>query len=409
MQELIKILRDLLAPVVLLISVFILKPYVANNEMIQSSHLQTLPLILLGIAIILSWKFNRQQCFYLLSMMLLYSATIMLIKSSIIQFEQAQISFIIAAFAIFIPLNFMIFEAWKAPKQLSLAKLGHIMLIASEISVSYWVFENAQHAFMPYIYMAILPPIFPIPEHIPHIAILLFLAMFILQATKVSISRDAVDSAILVAIIALFTDIYLLNSLPVHFLTFNAIGVMICIAIIQESFNMAFIDSLTRLPSRRAMNDEIKKLGRTYAIAMLDIDHFKKINDTYGHDVGDQVLRKLAKHLKHITGGGHVSRYGGEEFAVIFPGKTIAEVSYHLEQLRENIAKSGFLIRNKNRPKKIPKNKFKKDTANKEIKVTVSIGVAERNRMNRKPDEVQKAADTALYKAKKTGRNKICY
>ena len=409
MQELSKILRDLLLPVALLIIIFILKPYVENNNAIETSYLQSLPLILLGIALILSWKFNRQQCFYLLSMILLYSATFMLLNSQIQLFEETKKTFVLAGFAIFIPLNFLIFEVWKAHKQFSLAKLGHILLIAAEISASYWVLENALNAFTPFIYITFLPPIIPISDHIPHIAILLFLSALISQSIKIGVYRDAVDSAMLVSIVALFTDIYLLNSPSIHFLTFNAIGVMICIAIIQESFNMAFVDPLTRLPSRRAMNEEIKKLGRTYAIAMLDIDHFKKINDTYGHDVGDQVLRKLAKHLQRITGGGHVSRYGGEEFAVIFPGKSIAEVSYHLEILRENISKSGFLIRNKNRPKKIPKNKTKKDSANKEIKVTVSIGVAERNRMNRKTEEVQKAADTALYKAKKTGRNRICY
>jgi len=409
MQEFSKILRDLIVPVALLAIVFILKPYVVNNHTIENSYLQSLPLILLGIAIILSWKFNRQQCFYLLLMIFLYSITFILLNSQIQAFEITKKTFILAACAIFIPLNFLIFEVWKAPKSISLAKLGHILLIVIEILASYWVLENAQNAFTPFIYIAFLPPIVPASDHIPHIALLLFTAAFMLQIIKIGLFRDAVDSAMIISIVALFTDIYLSNSPSIHFLTINAIAVMICIAIIQESFNMAFVDPLTRLPSRRAMNEEIKKLGRTYVIAMLDIDHFKKINDTYGHDVGDQVLRKLAKHLQRITGGGHVSRYGGEEFSVIFTGKSVAEASYHLEILRENIARSGFLVRNKNRPKKIPKNKTRKEVANTEIKVTVSIGVAERNRMNRKTEEVQKAADIALYKAKKNGRNRICY
>ena len=101
MQELIKIFRDLIAPVALLICVFIIKPYAADNVAIQTSYLQYLPLILLGIAIILSWKFNRQQCFYLLSMIFLYSAIFMLLNSDIKQFEQTQTNFLIAAFAFF--------------------------------------------------------------------------------------------------------------------------------------------------------------------------------------------------------------------------------------------------------------------------------------------------------------------
>ena len=409
MQELAKISRDLIVPVVLLAMVFILKPYTENIDAIQTSYLQTLPLALLGIALIFSWKFNLSQCFHLLFMVYLYFSTLMLMIPQIEQSDEIQKNLIIAAFAIFIPLNFLIFEAWKAPRKISWSKLGHVLLVIIQIGTIYWAIENIPHLITPLFYFTFLPPLILLSEHIPHISIALFMAIFILQGAKIILNQDAVDSAMLITIIALFIDIYLLNLPSIHFLIFSAIGIMICISIIQESFNMAFIDPLTRLPSRRAMNIELKKLGKHYAIAMLDIDHFKKINDQYGHDVGDQVLRKLGKHLKHLTGDGHVSRYGGEEFAVIFSNKSVTEANMHLELLRENISNSKFSIRSKSRPKDIPKNKTKTNSTANEIKVTVSIGIAERNRINRKAEDVQKAADTALYKAKKTGRNKIYF
>ena len=86
-------------------------------------------------------------------------------------------------------------------------------------------------------------------------------------------------------------------------------------------YHKAYLDELTNLPTRRALKEEMLKLGNRYTIAMLDIDHFKKFNDTYGHTVGDQVLKFTAALMKSTGGGGKAFRYGGEEFVIIFPGK----------------------------------------------------------------------------------------
>jgi len=75
------------------------------------------------------------------------------------------------------------------------------------------------------------------------------------------------------------------------------------------------------LPSRRALIERLPSLGRRYTVAMVDVDHFKNFNDTYGHDAGDQVLRMVASRLGEVSGGGTAFRYGGEEFTILFPGK----------------------------------------------------------------------------------------
>jgi len=141
------------------------------------------------------------------------------------------------------------------------------------------------------------------------------------------------------------------------------------------------------------------KLSGKYSVAMVDIDFFKKFNDTYGHDVGDQVLKMVAQVMKGVNGGGKPFRYGGEEFTIIFPGKSVNEAMSYLEELREKIEKSPFSQKDKN------KNKKKRKTNGKILHVTVSMGVAEKNDKNKKSDEVLTAADKALYRAKKKGRN----
>ena len=88
---------------------------------------------------------------------------------------------------------------------------------------------------------------------------------------------------------------------------------------------------------------------------MLDIDFFKKFNDRYGHDVGDQVLCMVASHIKRVGGGGRPFRFGGEEFSILFQGKSRDETIPYLENLRESIENAQFALRGKNRPKKPPK------------------------------------------------------
>jgi diguanylate cyclase (GGDEF)-like protein len=140
---------------------------------------------------------------------------------------------------------------------------------------------------------------------------------------------------------------------------------------------------------------------------MLDIDFFKKFNDRSGHDVGDQVLCMVASHLNRVGGGGKPFRYGGEEFTILFSGKSREDAIPYLEKLREAIETAQFALRGKNRPKKTPRKLKKAEPQSKSVSVTISIGVADPVKGRTKPSSVLKAADQALYRAKKRGRNCI--
>lgn len=190
----------------------------------------------------------------------------------------------------------------------------------------------------------------------------------------------------------------------------TAAGLIITLSILQDSYNMAFRDDLTGIPSRRALNENLHRIGRRYTVAMLDVDHFKRFNDTYGHDVGDQVLKMVAMKILAVGGGGKAYRYGGEEFTVIFSGKTAAEAVPHLEALRKAIEVYRLAIRNDDRPKDTGKGESNRGSKSSttEVSVTISIGVAEAGDDQRSTTEVMKAADKALYRAKSKGRNQVC-
>ena len=140
---------------------------------------------------------------------------------------------------------------------------------------------------------------------------------------------------------------------------------------------------------------------------MVDVDHFKKFNDKYGHDIGDQVLKKLASQLRQVRGG-KAFRYGGEEFTVLFPNKSLNEAKLFCDELCKKVESSPFMLRNKKRPKTIKdETKKRKQAKAKPLTITISIGVAERSQSLITAEDVIKQADNALYKAKKNGRNQV--
>ena len=189
----------------------------------------------------------------------------------------------------------------------------------------------------------------------------------------------------------------------------TAAGVVLLAAMLQESYRLAFDDELTGLPGRRSLEERLPALGEVCAIAMVDIDHFKKFNDAYGHDIGDQVLKLVATHLAAVEGGGKAYRYGGEEFCMIFEDCTAAEALPHLENVRAAIEAYRMAVRSEARPKDALAGSSLRGDAQpqKVVSVTVSIGVAQRNSPADKPRAIVKAADEALYRAKKSGRNRV--
>ena len=176
-------------------------------------------------------------------------------------------------------------------------------------------------------------------------------------------------------------------------------GLILVISVVETSYFMAYSDELTGIPARRALNESMLKLGGKYVIAMMDIDFFKKFNDQYGHNTGDEVLKMIASNLLKVKGGGKAFRYGGEEFTILFPNKTQREVIPYLEELRENISNERYIYRKK---RKID---GKEKILSKGLSVTISVGVAEKSDRYRSSEEVLEAADRALYRAKKKGRN----
>ena len=189
----------------------------------------------------------------------------------------------------------------------------------------------------------------------------------------------------------------------------TAAGAIVLVAFVQESHRLAFRDELTGLPGRRALDEGLRAMGPRYVIAMADVDHFKGFNDTHGHDIGDQVLKLVAARLALVGGGGEAFRYGGEEFSVLFRDKSLKEALPYLERTRGSVERYKMAVRGAERPRQQEAGIRRRGDSVpvKMLSVTVSIGAAEPQVERQPPAQVLKAADEALYRAKKGGRNSV--
>jgi len=247
---------------------------------------------------------------------------------------------------------------------------------------------------------------------LPWIAQLSFAIGALALVTLVFRRRTKVEQGLLWALVAMFLSVTQIETGPpgrasdaLYFYSGTA-GLVLVFAVLEHGYDIAYRDELTGLPGRRAFNDVMAQLGGTYAIAMCDVDHFKKFNDTYGHDAGDQVLRMVAAELSQVGGGGRAFRYGGEEFLLVFRGRSAKEAEPFVESLRRSIADRGFVLRSPDRPARKPGPATEtKQTSAPRVNISISIGMAERSKRQSTPELVLDAADATLYRAKEAGRN----
>ncbi len=261
--------------------------------------------------------------------------------------------------------------------------------------------------------------------HLTQPALLVFLLCFCALGLRFWIGRQPTEAGLLWALAAVFAGMQSGGVGRIGSAYFATAALILVSSIVENSYLLAFHDELTSLPARRAFNLALPKLTAPYVVAAVDIDHFKAVNDTYGHDTGDQVLRMVASRLAKITGGGEAYRIGGEEFTILFPGKTAPDVLPNVQSLRQTIEASSFRLRGLpdrrsaprenndrrlNEPKKTSARKKKfipTESASGELSVTVSIGVAEAKSNAQEIAEILEAADRALYRAKQSGRNRV--
>lgn len=408
MKTLYKTFLSILPSVILLILAYIL--YNKTNQLSkqQLEIIRYAPYVFFTVGAIIAWRFNRSRIFFSI---LIFSISLFTMNYERKAFlKQEDIYNIIC---IFLPINIVIFNYFKERGIISFWGILRFVFIFGQILLIYWVLTDNNVEVLKQLRKNFIPQLFQLPIKLTQVGLVTFIVAFILLIIRLVMYQASQDAAFTVILISLF---YGLNEhkMVIYSIIFTTISLILIISILQDTYFMAFYDELTGLPSRRALKQDMMKLGMKYTIAMLDIDFFKKFNDTYGHDTGDKVLQLVASIIKDVKGGGKAYRYGGEEFTILFPSKNMDDVISTLEDLREKIAGRGFTIPRKgssktkskgNKKRKTNKTNRGNITRPSKKNITVSIGVAHKDEKSKTPEDVIKLADTALYRAKKKGRN----
>jgi diguanylate cyclase (GGDEF)-like protein len=374
------------------------------------------------VGVLLAWRFHSGRVFFTL-------ASLLLAHRSIEFFCNGQIAasgpgrIAVEAVTLLLPINFIILACIRE-RGFSLPALtpplGLLFCESIFIAVICRPGANTGPAF--------LHPALLGGDHsaaIPKLALLTFAGAFTTLLMRIFRYCKPIDGGLFWSLAAAFLSFQAgaVTRTAVGYL--STAGLILIAAIVENSYFLAYHDELTSLPGRRAFNEAISQLEAPYSIATVDIDHFKKFNDTYGHEIGDHVLRMVAARLDRVTGGGQAYRVGGEEFTILFPGKALAEVVPHLELLRAVIESSSFHVRGGQERRKAPRGPDRRSTrkaaartrslrgnaaasgSSRDLHVTVSIGVAEPNATAEDIEQVIKTADQALYRAKQRGRNRL--
>jgi diguanylate cyclase (GGDEF)-like protein len=359
---------------------------------------------------LLAWRFHSTR--------VLFSVIVLLLGHHALEFLSqgrgtatgpGRIAF--EAVALLLPLNFILltfFPERSAERRI----LAWFLALLFFESVFVAVLSRPDQFAPVFLHFSLIPSYHP---RLPQPALLVFIAAIGFLLFRLLQFHKAIESGMLWSLIAACMGLQAGGAGKIGSAYFGVAALVLASSIVENSYSLAYHDELTGLSSRRAFNDALLRLKAPYAIAAVDIDHFKSINDNYGHDTGDQVLRLVASQIARVGGGGKSYRVGGEEFTILFPNRTAKEVTDYLELLRLNIENFAFRVRSGQERRKTRRDEDRRTKSDRRttretnsgmLSVTVSIGLAEcQPKFN--VEEVIQQADKALYRAKQGGRNRL--
>ncbi|WP_373035736.1 diguanylate cyclase [Sulfurimonas sp.] len=358
-----------------------------NTHKIPEILFDIVPYLFYGLSLLIiwvSWHFNRNRfIFVIVPLILIY------LGFEYFSAKKATLLFLYAS--MLYPVHLLIFLILKERGLFSFWGILKIAFFVIEIAVVLFLIYYPKELLHGYMKIKLFAANF-YPLKDLSVAIGIFV-LFVMSALVMFGRYLMYSTSFLSLLLTFYLGLYFLKTPHATEVALLSFAIIIFILLIRESYRLAFYDELTSLPGRRALVEDMAKLGRKYSLAMCDIDFFKKFNDTYGHDTGDEVLKMVASKFAEVSGGGKAYRYGGEEFVLLFPSKDADESFKHADALRQNIATTPFSVRNNKSTKK--------------IYINISAGIAQNSSKDKDSFAVMKRADNALYKAKKAGRNQV--
>lgn len=396
------LIAPLVLPFVLLALAAFFVPVVVNIAPEQILGLKQLPYYLLVLVAALSLSLNRtREAGAAFLLLIVYFCIQTELQLPLVQPRPGSIYFLLSLLVPLALTLLVILPEKRAiePWGVAVALIAPLLFLASILILEIW--PDLHEIWLP---RADAPTILSTEGFYLFVGVILFCLLLFF------ITRESTRAGVFFAGVFSFVTLNWLQIPMISTVMMLGAGISLFTGAISSMLSMLYSDELTGLLNRKALNREMEVLKPGDILAMADIDKFKSLNDTHGHDTGDEVLKLVAAFMSDVTENGKAYRYGGEEFSLVFRKREANRVLDALQTLRKKIACYQIAIRNRS---KRPKNNKsgasyrKKASPEKVIKTSVSMGVVVL-REGESPFDALKRADAELYRAKQSGRNCIC-
>jgi len=387
-----------------LITVIILNLRIMDKVLPKSA--QIYPLIVIGASVLVGLLFKRTWLMLVILVLAIADRALLYFAASIyVATEGGHLLY--QAISFLLPFNLCVFAFMKRRGDMTRQSIWFLSAILLQGCAIAFIYQYKSLGFGAFLEDSSIK--WALLKHTPlsQLALLAFGIALVYYLFLYIRTRGVIERAFCWAIISVFYALALGRIGPESSIYFSTAGLIFVISVIENIYVEGFQDELTELPTGKSMHGILSQLGTGYTVAMVEVDNFKRLRDNHGRRVSKQVLRSVGLKLTSVTGGGKPFHYGGEVFAVVFPGKFLQDTLPHMEELRQTIKKPGPIPQNQKRPHKKPKKLKKIEILANRVPVTVSIGVAERSEADMTPHQAIKKAEKALITAKNEGRDRM--
>ena len=365
-----------------------------------------LPYIVLTFGFIFGWYFSSSRM--ILSLLVLALANQALVFSPTSSTDQPVISqTIVAITAFLLPLNLLAFSILKENSLSTLRGVTRLVLVLVQPFLLLWLCLPDQQVLASSFTREYIPSFYTEWTPIPQAALAAFAIAFLMHVIRFALHRDPLDGGAIWALCAIFVAYHTSRYgwQPTNF--FMAAGLILFVTLLQSFYRQTYRDELTGIPGRLAYEEAIGQLGKRFSVAVIGIDQLTQYANVHGKSVSEQVLKLAAPHIQTACSDGLIFRTTGEEFTVLFPGKSATETLGTLDIVRKSAEAISLFLRGRDWVWERQGGNKEGGSRDRALPITLSIGVGEKLNDNTTLSLVIKSAYRGLYEAKGIGGNVV--
>ena len=361
--------------------------------------------IVLTFGLIFGWYFSSSRMILSLLVLTLADQALVLFPST--GADQAPLNqTLVAVTAFLIPLNLLAFSIIKEDSLLTLRGMARVVLVLAQ-PLLLWLCLPGQQDLASAFTREYLPSQYTDWTSIPQAALFAFAIALLMHFIRFALHREPLEGGAIWALLAVFTAYHTSRYgwQPTNF--FMTAGLILFVTLLQSFYQRTYRDELTGIPGRLAYDEAIGQLGKRFSVAVVSIDQLTHYAHTHGKSVSEQILKLVAPRVQSACSDGQIFRANGEELTLLFPGKSATETLHTLETIRKTAEAINLFLRGSDRVRETHRAKTKAGAQDRELPITLSIGVAEKLNNSATLSLVIKSAYHALYEAKGIGGNVV--